>query len=896
MNKRSKNEEADSVIEHVIVTYKTHFDIGFTDLASTVIHRYRTEFVDRCLEILDKSRELPPDQRFKWVVPGWPLEKMIEEWDGQTEARKKRLNAALKNDQIVPHALSFSTHTGTMDLEELVRSLGPTYRVGRRAGRPLPTSGKMTDVPGHTWILPTFLHAAGITFMHIGDNDNSAPCQVPPLFWWEGPDGSRVLTMYAPLYTFGMFPPEGWKLKTWLALIMTCDNMGPPSPEQVLADIGKLKEAFPGANVRAGTMGDFAKLVIEEAPELPVVRKDLADSWILGTQSMPQAAMVARNARARAEAAGSLETYLAFAGVDAYRTPLRTIYDDTARFAEHTYGADYKKFYNTRRTSHGWSDQRAEWHRYGQEWRDDMENAPPELLMDSWKEKAAHAYRAEAATVEALSENMRKLAASVGVDGDRVIVFNPLPFTRGGVVEVDGAAPATGRLRNLRTDAIVAVETTAAGFRFMADDVPGCGYITFVPAEGEAEPNRDLATDEAAGIIENRFFRIRFAPETGSIASIVEKNTGRELVNGDSTYKFGQYLYERFSQEDLERYDGAYIRAKWAHLDHLRSSVPGDVPHLNVPVTELALRVEKRDVSVSGIMSGTPDIASRIPGKYRAGDRYAKKIEIKVTLFADKPFIDLAWSIEGKQEEPWPEAGWLCFPLKTTSPEYRLGKLGSVVNPAGDIVAGADSDMYSLATGIAVKDGDEAVVISPVDSPLACLGYPKLWHYHAEYEPPPESTVFVNLFNNTWGTNFQQWIGGSWTSRVRIWHSGDYEDGKDLQAASRTFRMPLVAIAAAGGGGDLPAHASGLELSREDVFLTAFGRNPFGEDTILRLWEQSGKDGSVDIVFPPALAPSALQPCDLYSRPNGDAIAVKNGRCTVTIRRNAPATFLLVGE
>jgi len=80
---------------------------------------------------------------------------------------------------------------------------------------------------------------------------------------------------------------------------------------------------------------------------------------------MPKAAMAARKARARAEAAGSLETHLAFAGVDASRMPLQTIYDDTARFAEHTYGADYKKFYNTRRTSHGGSDQLAEWHRYG---------------------------------------------------------------------------------------------------------------------------------------------------------------------------------------------------------------------------------------------------------------------------------------------------------------------------------------------------------------------------------------------------------------------------------------------------------------------------------------------------------------------------------------------------
>ena len=92
----------------------------------------------------------------------------------------------------------------------------------------------MTDVPSHTWIVPTVLKHAGVDFLHLGCNSASGSPDVPLLFWWEGPDGSRVLTMYeASGYGSGLRPPADWPHKTWLALIHTGDNHGPPPPGQV---------------------------------------------------------------------------------------------------------------------------------------------------------------------------------------------------------------------------------------------------------------------------------------------------------------------------------------------------------------------------------------------------------------------------------------------------------------------------------------------------------------------------------------------------------------------------------------------------------------------------------------------------------------------------------------
>ena len=44
---------AQAAVEEVIVVFKTHFDIGYTDMASNVVQRYRTTMIDQALEVVD---------------------------------------------------------------------------------------------------------------------------------------------------------------------------------------------------------------------------------------------------------------------------------------------------------------------------------------------------------------------------------------------------------------------------------------------------------------------------------------------------------------------------------------------------------------------------------------------------------------------------------------------------------------------------------------------------------------------------------------------------------------------------------------------------------------------------------------------------------------------------
>jgi len=198
----SNQEEEPSAARHssvqdVVLVFKTHFDIGYTDLAANVVHQYRTTMIDQALTVVEASRQLPPEQQFAWTIPGWPMSKILEDWPGQSSQRKARIEQAFREGRFVVHALPFTTHTDTLDLEDLVWGLGYSSRLSRQFGLPLPVDAKMTDVPCHSWAIVTLLKHAGVDFLHLGCNSGSSSPRVPSLFFWEGPDGSRLLTMYS---------------------------------------------------------------------------------------------------------------------------------------------------------------------------------------------------------------------------------------------------------------------------------------------------------------------------------------------------------------------------------------------------------------------------------------------------------------------------------------------------------------------------------------------------------------------------------------------------------------------------------------------------------------------------------------------------------------------------
>ena len=61
---------------------------------------------------------------------------------------------------------------------------------------------------------------------------------------------------------------------------------------------------------------------------------------------------------------------------------------------------------------------------------------------------------------------------------------------------------------------------------------------------------------------ENNHFKIVLDPARGAIRSLIDKRSGRELVDASAEHGFGQYLHEKFSADEVASYCKAYIRGE----------------------------------------------------------------------------------------------------------------------------------------------------------------------------------------------------------------------------------------------------------------------------------------------------------------------------------------------
>ncbi len=330
-------------VDKVFLVFKTHFDIGFTALAEDVLKLYSGEMLEKVIDTCESTQRFN-NKRYVWTVPAWPLQVM--ERDCAPEMRQ-RLRALIENGQLAWHALPFTSHYDFCGLADAIHGLGYAKALSKAHAKPLMRAGKMTDVPGAGWMVPEILAEAGIRFLHMGCNQFASPPEVPELFWWEAPSGKRVLVMYSDSgYGTGLRPPENWPYPVWMALMNTQDNHGPQSAQTLEELIQKARDQHPNAEVVTGSLDDFWEaLSHEDLTGVPVVRKDLADTWIHGVGSYPREVSLVRRVRprlVRAEAALALSGVLSPEARGAARADIQKAYDDLALFAEHTWGLDVK--------------------------------------------------------------------------------------------------------------------------------------------------------------------------------------------------------------------------------------------------------------------------------------------------------------------------------------------------------------------------------------------------------------------------------------------------------------------------------------------------------------------------------------------------------------------------
>lgn len=837
-------------VTDIWIVFKTHCDLGYTMSAKEVLKKYRVDMMDNAIRLIEQERNKESSERFKWTIAGWPM------WgdilgDQQTTERKKKIEQALTEGYINVHAFPATIHTDVFEEEDYVRSLGFSSKIARKYGLKLPIAAKMTDVPAHSWFLPTLLHHAGIKFLQIGRNYANRGPILPELFWWQGPDGSRILCNYSTEYGSKLMPPDDWPSKNYLAVSMTHDNEGPPSPgqvEQVKKEAGKIK----GAKVHIGTLDDFANALLSENPDLPVIKGDMVDPWIHGVMAMPQETKMSRNIRPLQPVLDILNTQLNLWKLrsGSVEDKLTVSYENSMLYGEHTWGAmtpgwgffsmDGKNMGNER-------------YRYGNDFIRARAEGFYEKFESSFEEHRRYIKITDSIVSKELDKRLAILAQNVKAKAGEIIVYNTLPWARSGEISIGSK-------------------------KIWVNDIPANGYKVI---KNDEKNGVTLANHPA--ILDTKYFTVRFDTSRGGIASLIEKSSRKELVSKGDNFVLGQFLHEKFSYQQTIDYYNKYCTLS----NSFNASTKPNMPK-NIPYSAVALNNWKMNV----VQSAFADIVTLTTGNTQG---IAKSVSLRFTFPKAQPFVDVEWRIKDKVPSTLPEGGWLCFPFNINKPDFKVGRIGGVMDLATDQITGGNRYIYGVNTGAALKEhGGVGVGICAVDAPLMSFGEPGLWKYDYDYLPK-KASAFVNLYNNMWNTNFPYWTEGTWSEKVRIWTIGKNENTtENIAIKSWEARMPLLSITTSGIGTKLPREKSGISVSRKGILVTAFGADPdSNRGTLLRIWEQAGIKGKVTINLPGEMSVKYATPVNLRGEITGQKIEVKNNLFSTDLTSFGPASFIL---
>ncbi|NQX38300.1 Glycosyl hydrolases family 38 C-terminal domain-containing protein [Pedobacter steynii] len=876
-NKITAVKKINPNVKEVIVVFKTHFDIGYTHRVKDIVQYYRTEMIDKALNIMDQTKDLPKEQQFAWTAPAWVMAKVLEDWPGQTKERRQRLEDAFRKGRFVTHAMPFSVQSQIMSPEDVARSYESSSFVNHKYGLSLPWAAKMTDVPSQASVLATGLGQGGVKFMHIGSNWPSPYVNYPPLFWWQGPDGSRVLTLYSHDYgttlglgfeTWGeddptigrnLIPPADWPYPVWPAIFVTSDNSGPPSAKAVKELFDEIAKKMPDVKVRVGRLEDFAAEIQKMQLKLPVVKAEAPDTWIHGNMGDPGGMKISRNINPLIPAVEGLNTQLKNWNV-AVTDPTKDIsraYENVLLYAEHTWGGASSV------------------DKYGEAFK----KLSPDRYKDlegSWEDKTDYIRTTEGIVKPMLATNLQVLAQNVKLKGKRFVVYNPLSYTRSEWVEAGND-----------------------GKFIYAQHIPASGYKTFT----EKDLRESNPTVSNSNKIENKYFTIKFDAARGVISSLIDKRTGREWVDANAKEGLGQYMNERFTYEQTVKYVTDYQgnraigkNGNWLHPGLYK---PGMISEKQVPYREALSKNGRLNITNDGhqqtaIIDMPADTANHFPAS-----------SLRVTLTNDQAFVDMEITIKNKAKDNWPEADWFCFPFKVNSPKFTVGNSLGVMDPSKDIMEGANKDLYAVGAGLTITDQDgSGIAFSPFDHPLVSLDRPGIWKFSKDFVPK-KSVVYLNLYNNQWNTNYRYWYTGTWSSKVRIWtFTKNSTNESRLVTPSFEARTPLLIAEADGKAGNLPLEQSGISVSRKGIQITAFRHdtkdNPVfatapadKKNTLLRLWEQGGISGNVTVLFPKGVVYTRAIPVNLRGEVIGKPIRVIAGKLSFNLKAYAPASFVL---
>lgn len=269
-------------IKKVIVVFKTHFDLGYTDLSSAVEKQYFNNFIPKAIDLAEELRKDGGKAKYVWTTGSWLIDAYLRK--APIEDRLK-LEKAIRRGDIVWNAAPYSIQSESTSKDLFEGMLQLSKQLDTKYGKQT-IAAKMSDVPGHTRSIITPLYDAGIRVLNVGVNNCSTVPVVPPFSRWRNTDGKEIILMYQADYGGEAILPDN---ETAVSINFTPDNHGPHTKEQVKAIFNLLEEKYPNAELVASSLNDMAEVLLKVKDQLPVLTSEIGDTWIFGYASSPLA-------------------------------------------------------------------------------------------------------------------------------------------------------------------------------------------------------------------------------------------------------------------------------------------------------------------------------------------------------------------------------------------------------------------------------------------------------------------------------------------------------------------------------------------------------------------------------------------------------------------------------
>ncbi len=698
----------------------------------------------------------------------------------------------------------------------------------------------LPDSFGFPWTLPQIYAKAGIKyFLTQKLNWNDAAAFPYYVFWWEAPDGSRVLAHQ----TVGSYSENVDKERVMrqlrllkrrqgigdlLVLYGWGDHGGGPQPDMLERAMDLVEGRWPVKGRFSTALDYFRRLEELAAAGIPVVRDELYLQFHRGT-------------------------YTTQARVKKYNRLGEALLETAEKLAVMAYlrGASYPK------------------ERLDQAWRILLFNQFHDILAGSsipevYEDAEKDFDEMFKMLYEVIDDATGYIASKIDTQGPgrALIVFNQLAWSRDGLVELE--AVKTGFGKEVKVLDEKGVEQPAQliddgrSLLFIARDVPPLGYRVYRIVEGT--PSRletDLKAEEAEDsyVLENRHLRVVVSRKTGLVTSIYDKASGREFVDAKGCNVLQVFedvpvpARRMGSDVGLDAWE-IYIYQQVGGVRYVELTEPEKVELVEDGPVRAAVKIvyryrqEGRPDSVFtvyvSLYSGMPFVDFRLFVDWHAAHRLVKTaFHLKVRGDFATYEIPYGWIRRRSYLSPeatlWEKAKWEVPGQKWVDYTDENGEYG--VSLLNDCKYGFD--MYNGVLRMTL---------------LRSPRHPK--HYGVSDETPP----FTDQ--------------GMHEIRYALYpHPGDWRQARTPHLGYE-YNYPLVIVLEPPHEGVMPSKYSMLSCRPGNVILTVVKKAEDGDGIVLRMYEAFGEASKAEITL--GFEAGGAVETDLLERPMGSVEAMGN--------------------